>query len=181
MVKTSRSNIGGREPYNELQSWLPIWSSASGGARGCFPSRRSAAKAATATIRIAPQPAPIRSSRAWPQAQVRPAMLPALLLSAVVGRSGWACCACSPANTSRLVNQTNSNAEAISRDLMAAARALGKQLLVLPASTQHEIDRQFAVFVHSEPTRSSSALTPSSTASGSHRGAGCASCDAGDL
>jgi putative ABC transport system substrate-binding protein len=46
-----------------------------------------------------------------------------------------------------LVNPTNSNAEAISRDLMAAARALGKQLLVLPASTQHEIDRQFAVFV----------------------------------
>src|SRR5207344_3041110 len=33
-----------------------------------------------------------------------------------------------------LVNPTNSNAEAISRDLMAAARALGKQLLVLPAS-----------------------------------------------
>jgi putative ABC transport system substrate-binding protein len=50
-----------------------------------------------------------------------------------------------------LVNPKNSNAEAILRDLLAAARAVGKQLLVLSASTQHEIDRQFAPFVQQRP------------------------------
>jgi putative ABC transport system substrate-binding protein len=46
-----------------------------------------------------------------------------------------------------LVNPTNSNAEAISSDLLAAARTLGKQIIVLSASTQHEIDEQFAILV----------------------------------
>jgi putative tryptophan/tyrosine transport system substrate-binding protein len=43
-----------------------------------------------------------------------------------------------------LVNPTNSNAEAISRDLLTAARTLGKQIHVLNASTQHEVDGQLS-------------------------------------
>jgi putative ABC transport system substrate-binding protein len=46
-----------------------------------------------------------------------------------------------------LVNSTNSNAEVISRDLLAASRTIGKQIIVLSASTQHEIDAQFAILV----------------------------------
>jgi putative ABC transport system substrate-binding protein len=46
-----------------------------------------------------------------------------------------------------LINPTNPNAEIVSRDLHAAARSLGKQILVLTASTEREIDRQFATFV----------------------------------
>ena len=46
-----------------------------------------------------------------------------------------------------LVNPANSNAEPISRDLLTAARTLGKQIIVLRASTQHEIDGQFASLV----------------------------------
>jgi putative ABC transport system substrate-binding protein len=43
-----------------------------------------------------------------------------------------------------LVNPTNSNAEALSKDLLSAARTLGKQIVVLTASTEREIDSQFA-------------------------------------
>jgi ABC-type uncharacterized transport system substrate-binding protein len=47
-----------------------------------------------------------------------------------------------------LVNPTNPNADTISRDLQAAAGALGKQILVLTAKTENEIDGHFASFVH---------------------------------
>jgi len=43
-----------------------------------------------------------------------------------------------------LVNPTNPNAGGITRDLQAAAHTLGKQILVLSASTEREIDGQFA-------------------------------------
>jgi putative tryptophan/tyrosine transport system substrate-binding protein len=43
-----------------------------------------------------------------------------------------------------LVNPNNANAENLTRDLRAAGHTLGKQILVLPASTEREIDGQFA-------------------------------------
>jgi putative tryptophan/tyrosine transport system substrate-binding protein len=43
-----------------------------------------------------------------------------------------------------LVNPTNSNAEAQSRDLQAVARTLGLELLVLRAGTERELDTVFA-------------------------------------
>jgi len=43
-----------------------------------------------------------------------------------------------------LVNPTNANAESLTRDLQAAAHTLGKQILVLSASTEREIDGHFA-------------------------------------
>jgi putative tryptophan/tyrosine transport system substrate-binding protein len=43
-----------------------------------------------------------------------------------------------------LVNPTNANAESLTRDLQAAAHTLGKQILVLPTSTEREIDGHFA-------------------------------------
>ena len=46
-----------------------------------------------------------------------------------------------------LVNPTNPNAENLTSDLKAAARTLGKQILVLTASTEREIDEHFAAFV----------------------------------
>jgi putative ABC transport system substrate-binding protein len=46
-----------------------------------------------------------------------------------------------------LVNPNNSNAEAISKDLRSAAQTLGKQIVLLTASTEREIDRQFATLV----------------------------------
>ena len=46
-----------------------------------------------------------------------------------------------------LVNPTNPNAEAISKDLQSAAHTLGKQIVLLTASTEREIDRQFATLV----------------------------------
>jgi putative ABC transport system substrate-binding protein len=50
-------------------------------------------------------------------------------------------------NFAVLVNPTNRNAEAISKELLTATRTLGKQIVVLSASTQHEIDGQFAILV----------------------------------
>jgi putative ABC transport system substrate-binding protein len=44
-----------------------------------------------------------------------------------------------------LVNPTNPNAESLSKDLLLAARTLGKQIVVLTASTEREIDGQFAI------------------------------------
>ena len=46
-----------------------------------------------------------------------------------------------------LVNPTNPSAEALSRDLQAAARALGLQLHVLHASTERDFDTVFATLV----------------------------------
>jgi putative ABC transport system substrate-binding protein len=46
-----------------------------------------------------------------------------------------------------LLNPTNSNAETLSKDLLSAAHTLGKQIVLLTASTEHEIDRQFATLV----------------------------------
>jgi putative ABC transport system substrate-binding protein len=46
-----------------------------------------------------------------------------------------------------LVNPNNPNAEADSRDLQAAAHALGRRLHVLTASTDHEIETAFAAAV----------------------------------
>jgi putative ABC transport system substrate-binding protein len=43
-----------------------------------------------------------------------------------------------------LVNPTNPSAESLTRDLQAAGHTLGKQILVLSASTEREIDGQFA-------------------------------------
>jgi putative tryptophan/tyrosine transport system substrate-binding protein len=43
-----------------------------------------------------------------------------------------------------LVNPTNANAESLTRDVQAAARTLGKQTLILSASTEREIDGHFA-------------------------------------
>ena len=48
------------------------------------------------------------------------------------------------ANIALLVNPTNPAAERQSRDLQAAARALGLQLHVLKASTEHDFDTTFA-------------------------------------
>ena len=47
-----------------------------------------------------------------------------------------------------LINPTSPVAEAQSRDLQAAARALGLQLHVLRASNERDIDTAFATFVH---------------------------------
>jgi putative tryptophan/tyrosine transport system substrate-binding protein len=46
-----------------------------------------------------------------------------------------------------LVNPTNPNAEILSRDAQAAARILGLQLHVLPASTERDFDTAFATLV----------------------------------
>jgi putative ABC transport system substrate-binding protein len=46
-----------------------------------------------------------------------------------------------------LVNQNNPNTEDDTRDLQAAARALGRQLRVLTASTDHELETAFALAV----------------------------------
>src|SRR5262249_6493753 len=46
-----------------------------------------------------------------------------------------------------LVNPTNPNAESISKDVQSAARTLGKQIAFLTASTDREIDQQFATLV----------------------------------
>jgi putative ABC transport system substrate-binding protein len=46
-----------------------------------------------------------------------------------------------------LVNPTNPSAEVVSKDLQGAARTLGKQVLVLGASTQHELEGQLAALV----------------------------------
>jgi putative ABC transport system substrate-binding protein len=46
-----------------------------------------------------------------------------------------------------LVNPTNPNAEALSKDAQAAARTLGLQIQVLHASTEHELDTAFANLV----------------------------------
>jgi putative ABC transport system substrate-binding protein len=43
-----------------------------------------------------------------------------------------------------LVNPTNPNAEGLTRDLQAAGHTLRKQILVLPSSTEREIDGHFA-------------------------------------
>lgn len=46
-----------------------------------------------------------------------------------------------------LVNPANPSAEVVSRDVLAAAHTLGKQILVLAASTPHELDRELATLV----------------------------------
>jgi len=46
-----------------------------------------------------------------------------------------------------LVNPTNPNAEADTRDLQAAAQALGRRLQVLPAATDRELETAFATAV----------------------------------
>jgi len=46
-----------------------------------------------------------------------------------------------------LVNPTNPNTEALVRDLQAAARALGRQLHLLHASTERDFDTVFATLV----------------------------------
>jgi ABC-type uncharacterized transport system substrate-binding protein len=46
-----------------------------------------------------------------------------------------------------LVNPANPSAEVVSRDLQAAARTLGKQIIVLAASTQHELDGRLTTLV----------------------------------
>ena len=46
-----------------------------------------------------------------------------------------------------LVNPTNPNAETVSKDLHAAARALGLELHVVNASTEHDIDIAYATIV----------------------------------
>jgi len=46
-----------------------------------------------------------------------------------------------------LVNPTNPNAESISKDVQSAAHTLGKQIVLLSASTEREIDQQFATLV----------------------------------
>ena len=48
-----------------------------------------------------------------------------------------------------LVNPTNPNADTMSRSLQAAARTLGLQLQVLPASTEGEIDSAFETLAQS--------------------------------
>jgi putative ABC transport system substrate-binding protein len=62
-----------------------------------------------------------------------------------------------------MVNPTNPNSEAQSKDLQAAARALGLQLHVLHASIERDLD---AVFASLRPALSSSAPIRSSTARG---------------
>jgi putative tryptophan/tyrosine transport system substrate-binding protein len=46
-----------------------------------------------------------------------------------------------------LVNPTNVNAEAVLKDLQAAARAIGLQVHLLQASTEHEIEAAFATLL----------------------------------
>jgi putative tryptophan/tyrosine transport system substrate-binding protein len=46
-----------------------------------------------------------------------------------------------------LVNPTNPNADADTRDVQAAAKAFGQQLIVVKASTENELDAAFATFV----------------------------------
>ena len=46
-----------------------------------------------------------------------------------------------------LVNPTNPNAETLSKDAQAAARALGLQLHVLHASTERDFDTAFATLI----------------------------------
>src|SRR5262245_26740173 len=46
-----------------------------------------------------------------------------------------------------LVNTTNVNAEAVLKDLQAAARAIGLQIHLLEASTEHEIEAAFATLL----------------------------------
>jgi putative tryptophan/tyrosine transport system substrate-binding protein len=46
-----------------------------------------------------------------------------------------------------LVNPTNPNAETVSKDLHAAARALGLELHIVNASTEHDIDMAYATIV----------------------------------
>jgi putative ABC transport system substrate-binding protein len=46
-----------------------------------------------------------------------------------------------------LVNPNNPNAEARSRDVQAAARAVGQQIRVFNANSENEIERSFATFV----------------------------------
>ena len=46
-----------------------------------------------------------------------------------------------------LVNPTNANAEPVSRDLHAAARAIGVQIRVLRASTEHDIEVAFTTLL----------------------------------
>jgi putative tryptophan/tyrosine transport system substrate-binding protein len=53
-----------------------------------------------------------------------------------------------------LVNPTNPNAETVSHDLQAAARALGLQIDIVNASTERDIDAAFATILH----RAASAL-----------------------
>jgi putative ABC transport system substrate-binding protein len=60
------------------------------------------------------------------------------LMSEVVANSGL---------LGLLVNPNNPNMEADTRDLQAAARALGRQLQVLTASTDHELETAFALAV----------------------------------
>ncbi|MET1045684.1 MAG: ABC transporter substrate-binding protein [Hyphomicrobium sp.] len=51
------------------------------------------------------------------------------------------------ADVALLINPTNPNAETLSRDLQAAARALGRQLHVLNASTERDLATVFAALV----------------------------------
>ena len=44
-------------------------------------------------------------------------------------------------------NPANPTAEVVSKDLLAAALTLGKRILVLSASTPHELDRELAILV----------------------------------
>ena len=46
-----------------------------------------------------------------------------------------------------LVNPGNPSAEVVSKDVLAAARTLGKQILVLAASTPNELDREIVILV----------------------------------
>jgi putative ABC transport system substrate-binding protein len=46
-----------------------------------------------------------------------------------------------------LVNPSNTNTEPLSRDLQSAARAIGLQIHVLQASTEHDIDAAFATLL----------------------------------
>ena len=69
------------------------------------------------------------------------------ILNLELGRSGWSCCASwCPRRPSLPCWSTRPTptAESLSRDLQAAARALGLQLHVLHASTEREIDTAFA-------------------------------------
>jgi putative ABC transport system substrate-binding protein len=47
-----------------------------------------------------------------------------------------------------LVNPTNPNAETLSRDLQVAARTLGRQIHVLHASTDRDLETVFTTLVH---------------------------------
>src|SRR5262249_19713048 len=52
-----------------------------------------------------------------------------------------------------LVNPTNPNAEADTRDLQAAAQALGRRLQVLAARAEHELETAFAAAVEQKVRR----------------------------